>query len=41
MLVELGYKEIEVSISSASNTDWEFTRQLVNTPKAVPNNIWL
>ena len=41
MLVKLGYKEIEVSIPSASDTDWEFTRQLVDTPEAVPDDVWL
>lgn len=41
MLVGLGYKEIEVSIPSASDTEYNFTRQLVDTPKAVPNDVWL
>ena len=41
MLVELGYKEIEVSIPSASDIDFEFTRQLVETPEAVPDDVWL
>lgn len=41
MLVGLGYKEIDVSIPSASDTDWEFTRQLVDTPQAVPDDVWL
>jgi hypothetical protein len=41
MLVELGYKEIEVSFPSASQTDFDFTRRLVETPGAVPNDVWL
>ena len=41
MLVELGYKEIEVSFPSASQTDFDFTRKLVETPGAVPNDVWL
>ncbi len=41
MLVELGYKEIEVSFPSASQTDFEFTRRLVETPGVTPDDIWL
>ncbi|KAM3078693.1 2-isopropylmalate synthase (Alpha-isopropylmalate synthase) (Alpha-IPM synthetase) [Clarireedia jacksonii] len=41
MLVELGYKEIEVSFPSASQTDFDFTRRLVETPDAVPDDVWL
>lgn len=41
MLVELGYKEIEVSFPSASQTDFDFTRRLVETPGAVPEDVWL
>lgn len=41
MLVHLGYKEIEVSFPSASNTDFDFTRRLVETPGAVPEDVWL
>ena len=41
MLVELGYKEIEVSFPSASNTDFDFTRRLVETPRVVPDDVWL
>ena len=37
----MGYKEIEVSISSASDTEYDFTRQLVSTPGAVPQDVWL
>ena len=41
MLVELGYKEIEVSFPSASDTDFDFTRRLVETPGTVPEDVWL
>jgi 2-isopropylmalate synthase len=41
MLVELGYKEIEVSFPSASQTDFDFTRSLVETPGAVPDDVYL
>ncbi|KAL8798535.1 MAG: hypothetical protein Q9182_006591 [Xanthomendoza sp. 2 TL-2023] len=41
MLVELGYKEIEVSFPSASDTDFGFTRRLVTTPGLVPADVWL
>lgn len=41
MLVELGYKEIEISFPSASQTDFEFTRRLVETPNLVPEDVWL
>lgn len=41
MLVELGYKEIEVSFPSASDTDYDFTRRLVETPDVVPDDVWL
>lgn len=41
MLVELGYKEIEVSFPSASQTDFDFTRRLVETPGATPGDVWL
>ena len=41
MLVELGYKEIEVSFPSASQTDFDFTRRLVETPGVVPIDVWL
>lgn len=41
MLVELGYKEIEVSFPSASQTDFDFTRRLIETPGAVPDDVWL
>ncbi|EKG14420.1 Pyruvate carboxyltransferase [Macrophomina phaseolina MS6] len=41
MLVQLGYKEIEVSFPSSSQTDFDFTRKLVTTPNAVPDDVWL
>jgi 2-isopropylmalate synthase len=41
MLVQLGYKEIEVSFPSASQTDFDFTQRLVNTPGIVPDDVWL
>ncbi|KAF2816523.1 2-isopropylmalate synthase [Mytilinidion resinicola] len=41
MLVQLGYKEIEVSFPSASQTDFDFTQKLVNTPGIVPDDVWL
>lgn len=41
MLVGLGYKEIEVSFPSASQTDFDFTRTLVETPGAVPDDVYL
>jgi 2-isopropylmalate synthase len=40
-VVELGYKEIEISFPSASQTDFDFTRRLVETPGAVPDDVWL
>jgi 2-isopropylmalate synthase len=41
MLVELGYKEIEVSFPSASQTDFDFTRRLVETPGVTPDDVWI
>lgn len=41
MLVQLGYKEIEVSFPSASQTDYDFTRRLIETPGAVPDDVWI
>lgn len=41
MLVELGYKEIEVAFPSASQTDFDFTRRLVETPDVTPDDVWL
>jgi 2-isopropylmalate synthase len=41
MLVSLGYKEIEISFPSASQTDYDFTRSLVESPTDVPDDVWL
>jgi 2-isopropylmalate synthase len=41
MLCQLGYKEIEVSFPSASQTDFDFTRRLIETPGAVPDDVYL
>ncbi|KAG8528895.1 uncharacterized protein KY384_006584 [Bacidia gigantensis] len=41
MLVKLGYKEIEVSFPSASDTDYDFTRRLLETTGTVPEDVWL
>lgn len=41
MLVDMGYKEIEVSFPSASQTDFDFTRRLIETPGTVPDDVWL
>src|SRR3954454_2481133 len=40
MLVQLGYKEIEVSFPSASQTDFDFTGRLFETPGVVPDDVW-
>ncbi|PHH63993.1 hypothetical protein CDD81_5098 [Ophiocordyceps australis] len=41
MLVDLGYKEIEVAFPSASDTDFDFTRRLIETKGTVPDDVWL
>lgn len=41
MLVQLGYKEIEVSFPSASQTDFDFTQRLITTPGIVPDDVWV
>jgi 2-isopropylmalate synthase len=41
MLVKLGYTEIEVSFPAASQTDFDFTQRLIQTPGAVPDNVWI
>lgn len=41
MLCEVGYKEIEVSFPSASQTDFDFTRRLVETPGAIPDDVFI
>ena len=41
MQCKLGYKEIEISYPSSGATDFDFTRRLVTTPGAVPDDVWL
>jgi 2-isopropylmalate synthase len=41
MLCDLGYKEIEVSFPSASQTDFDFTRRLIETPGVVPDDVFI
>jgi len=41
MLVRMGFKEIDVSFPSASDTEFNFTRKLVETPSAYPEDLWL
>ena len=41
MLVDLGYKEIEVSFPSASQTDFDFTRRLIETEGFVPDDVYI
>ncbi|KAK6524740.1 hypothetical protein TWF281_011640 [Arthrobotrys megalospora] len=38
-LVNLGYKEIEVSFPSASQVDFDFTRRIIDTPGVVPDDV--
>ncbi|KAI0881676.1 2-isopropylmalate synthase [Annulohypoxylon maeteangense] len=38
-LVKLGYKEIEISYPAASQTEWDFTRELITTPGAIPDDV--
>lgn len=40
-LVRLGYKEIEVSYPSASQTEFDFTRHLAAAPGLVPDDVWI
>lgn len=40
MLCDIGYKEIEVSFPSASQTDFDFTTRLIETG-AVPDDVWV
>lgn len=40
MLVDIGYKEIEVSFPASSDTDFVFTRQIVESP-AIPDDVWI
>ncbi|KAF9874424.1 hypothetical protein CkaCkLH20_07987 [Colletotrichum karsti] len=39
MLVSIGYTEIEVSFPAASQVEFDFTRRLIETPGAVPDNV--
>lgn len=36
-----GYKEIEVAFPSASDTDYNFVRRLIETPGLTPDDIWI
>src|SRR5580700_4166791 len=40
LLVKMGFKEIEVGFPSASQTDYDFLRDLIDTG-AVPDDVWL
>ena len=41
MLCEIGYKEIEISFPSASQTDFDFTRHIAATPGVCPDDVYL
>ncbi|RDW69670.1 putative 2-isopropylmalalate synthase [Coleophoma cylindrospora] len=41
LLVSIGFKQIEVSFPCASQTEFDFTRQLIETPGAVPEDVTL
>ena len=41
LLVRMGFKEIDVSFPSASDTEFMFTRKLIETQYAVPEDVWL
>jgi 2-isopropylmalate synthase len=41
LLVSIGFKEIEVSFPCASQTEFDFTRQLIETPGAAPDDVTL
>jgi 2-isopropylmalate synthase len=41
MLVQIGFKEIDISFPSASDTEFNFTRKLVEHPTMVPDDVWL
>lgn len=41
LLVSIGFKEIEVSTPTASDTEFNFTRHLIETPGLVPDDVWL
>lgn len=40
LLVECGYKEIEVAYPAASDTDFNFVRGLIEK-KLVPDDVWI
>ncbi|PTB41457.1 hypothetical protein M441DRAFT_46619 [Trichoderma asperellum CBS 433.97] len=41
MLADIGYKEIEVSFTSTLQADFDFIRRLIETPGAIPDDVWL
>lgn len=41
VLIECGFKEIEVAFPSASQTDFDFVRKLVETPGAIPEDVYI
>ncbi|OJD40279.1 2-isopropylmalate synthase [Diplodia corticola] len=41
MLVRIGFKEIDVSFPSASDTEFDFTRRIVETPNMALDDVWL
>ncbi|KAL3470123.1 aldolase [Aspergillus californicus] len=41
LLLRIGFKQIEVSFPCASETEYNFTRELVETPGAVPEDVAL
>jgi 2-isopropylmalate synthase len=40
LLVKLGFKEIEVGFPSASQTDYDFLRDLIDSG-AIPDDVWI
>ncbi|PWY75213.1 HMGL-like-domain-containing protein [Aspergillus sclerotioniger CBS 115572] len=41
LLIQAGYKEIEACYPSASQTEFDFARCLIETPSLVPDDVWL
>ena len=39
LLVAMGYKEIEIGFPSASQTEWDFVRSLIEDPEAIPDDV--
>ncbi|NYI06682.1 2-isopropylmalate synthase [Allostreptomyces psammosilenae] len=39
LLVRMGYKEIEVGFPSASQTDFDFVRSIIEDPEAIPEDV--